>query len=217
MGQARNTSGHLVSLVDAQGGLRVVLKAQNANPSQEDLDAAARVIEDRLDAFGVAEPIIQTVGDDRVVVRLPNLSSADQDRVLNLVSQQGVLEFRVVKPGATEPLTPEDLEPVAFTGEILQDASTYFDPAGRVAVRFDIKREFTGQFGDFTSGNVGRYLAIVLNNNIQSTPTIQSRISDSGQITGEFTLEEASDLALVLRSGSLPITLQIEEVRAVGR
>ena len=219
MGQARNTSEKSsVSLVfNVQGGVRVILKAQEANPSQEDLNAAVRVIEDRLDAFGVAEPIVQIVGDDRVVVRLPNLSSADQDRVLDLISQQGVLEFRIVKPGATGPFTPEDLEPAAFTGEVLQDASTYFDPAGRVAVRFDIKWEFTGQFGDFTSSNIGRYLAIVLDNTIQSTPVINSRIEDQGQISGDFTLEEALDLALVLRSGSLPITLQIEEVRPVGR
>ena len=206
-----------VSLVlDVQGGVQVITKAQ-ANPSQEDLNAAASVIENRLKAFGVAEPIVQTVGDERVVVRLPDLSSADQDRVLNLISQQGVLEFRAVKPGATDPLTLDDLEPAAFTGEILQDASTYVDPVGRVAVRFGIKREFAGQFGDFTSSNMGRRMAIVLDDGVQSAPTLQGRISDSGQISGDFTLEEASDLALVLRSGSLPITLQIKEVRAVRR
>ena len=207
--------------LDLQGGLRVVLQSQEANPSREDLDAARSVIENRVNAFGVAEPVIQTSGDNRIVIELPGLSSADQDRALDLIGQQAVLEFRVVKPGAADPLTLDDLEPTAFTGEILQDASADFNRVGNATlggalVRFDIKREFANQFGDFTSRNVGNRMAIVLDNNIISAPTIQSRIADSGQITGDYTLEGASDLALVLRSGSLPITLQTEEVRAVG-
>ena len=207
--------------LDLQGGLRVVLQAQEASPSREDLDAARSVIENRVNAFGVAEPVIQTSGDNRIVVELPGLSSADQDRALDLIGQQAVLEFRIVKPGAADPLTLDDLEPAAFTGEVLQDASADFNRVGNATlggalVLFEVKREFAGQFGDFTSSNIGRRMAIVLDDNIQSAPTIQARIADSGQITGDFTLEEASDLALVLRSGSLPITLQTEEVRAVG-
>ena len=207
--------------LDLQGGLRVVLQSQEANPSREDLDAARSVIENRVNAFGVAEPVIQTSGDNRIVVELPGLSSADQDRALDLIGQQAVLEFRLVRPGATEPFTLDDLEPAAFTGEILQDASADFNRVGNATlggalVLFEVKREFAGQFGDFTSSNIGRPMAIVLDNNIISAPRIQARIADSGQITGDFTLDEASNLALVLRSGSLPITLQTEEVRAVG-
>ena len=207
--------------LDLQGGLRVVLQAQEDDPAREDLIAARRVIENRVNAFGVAEPLIQTSGDNRIVVELPGLSSEDQDRALDLIGQQAVLEFKLVRQGAADPLTLDDLEPAAFTGEILQDAQADFNRVGGATlggaiVLFDVKREFAGQFGQFTSSNIGRRMAIVLDDNVITAPTLQGRIDDRGQITGDFTLEEASDLALVLRSGSLPITLQTEEVRAVG-
>ena len=217
--------------LDLQGGLRVVLQAQDGVPLREDLNAARSVIENRVNAFGVAEPVIQTSGDNRIVVELPGLSSDDQERAIDLIGQQAVLEFRLVKPesaGKTvNPLDPnsgltlDDLEDVAFTGEILQDASADFNRVGTstvggAVVLFDIKREYAQEFGNFTGGNIGRRMAIVLDGVIQTAPTLQGRISDSGQITGINSLDEASDIALVLRSGSLPIDLQLEEIRAIG-
>ncbi len=211
--------------LDLQGGLRVVLQAEEANPSLEDLNAARNVIENRINAFGVSEPLIQTSANNRIVVELPGLTSADQERALDLIGQQAVLEFRLVSADAqnlaTEQMTLEDLEPTAFTGEILQDARADFNrlggaTLGGAVVLFDIKREFADDFGAFTGGNIGRSMAIVLDGNIITAPTLQGRISDSGQITGIGALEEASDIALVLRSGSLPINLQVEEIRAIG-
>lgn len=202
--------------LDLQGGLRVVLQSEEPNPASEDLNTARGIIENRINAFGVAEPIIQTSGSNRIVVEIPGLTADEQDRALDLIGQQAVLEFRLVSPGATDPITPEELEPPAFTGKILQGAQATFGQFGEHVVSFDVKREFASDFGKFTSSSIGRRMAIVLDGNVVSAPVINGRIDSQGSITGNFTLEEASDLALVLRSGSLPINLHVEQVRAIG-
>lgn len=210
--------------LDLQGGLRVVLQSEQPDPALEDLETARNVIENRVNEFGVAEPLIQTSGGDRVVVELPGLTAEDQDRALDLIGQQAQLEFALVRSESngltTAQLTLDDLEETAFTGEIVQTASADFQRVGGAAmgpaVMFDIKREYSGDFGNFTGTNTGRRMAIVLDDTIITAPTLQSRISDSGQITGIGSLEEATDIGLVLRSGSLPIDLRVEEVRAIG-
>ena len=210
--------------LDLQGGLRVVLQSEQPDPAPEDLQTARNIVENRVNEFGVAEPLIQTSGGDRIIVELPGLTSADQDRALDLIGQQAVLEFALVRPEAnalaTAQLTLDNLEETIFTGEIIRTASADFDRVGGAslgpAVFFEIKRENAADFGDFTGSNVGRRMAIVLDGTIITAPTLQSRISDSGQITGIESLEEATDIALVLRSGSLPINLQVQEVRAIG-
>ncbi|MFN2324141.1 MAG: protein translocase subunit SecDF, partial [Trueperaceae bacterium] len=102
----------------------------------------------------------------------------------------------------TQELLPSDLEDVAFTGEIIRTARADFERVGSAAlgpaVFFEVRAEDARAFGDFTGGNVGRRMAIVLDGEIQTAPTLNSRISDSGQITGIPSLEEAADTALVL-------------------
>lgn len=210
--------------LDLQGGLRVTLVSDTPNPASEDLATARNIVENRVNQFGVSEALVATAGNDKVVVELPGLTSEDQQRALDLIGQQAVLEFRIVKSEfnslPTEALTLDDLEPVAFTGEIVSTASAQFQqspgvPSGPVVV-FEIRASDAQAFGSFTGGNVGRRMAIVLDGRIITAPTLQSRISDSGQITGIGTLEEASDIAVVLRTGSLPISLKVDEVRAIG-
>ena len=206
--------------LDLQGGLRVVLQADTADPAPEDMKAARRVIENRVNQFGVSEALIQTSGTNRILVELPGLTTEEQNRAQDLIGQQAVLEFRLVKASATNKtdteMTPADLEPAAFTGEILQNAETGFSQFNQPIVNFQIRNRDANKFGQFTGGAVGRRMAIVLDNKVVSAPTINQRISDRGQITGQFTLPEATDLALVLRSGSLPISLRTEGVTAVG-
>ncbi|HEX7022294.1 MAG TPA: protein translocase subunit SecDF, partial [Trueperaceae bacterium] len=216
--QPWDTSGEppLALGLDLQGGLRVVLQSDTPNPSSEDLNTARRVVENRVNQFGVSEPLVQTSGRNRIVVELPGLTAAEQDRALDLIGQQAVLEFRLAKPNASPPYTLDDLEPAAFTGKILSGAQAGFGQFGENVVTFDIKSQYADDFGEFTQTNRGRAMAIVLDGNIISAPVINSRIDAHGQITGNFTLDEASDLALVLRSGSLPINLHVEEVRAIG-
>jgi SecD/SecF fusion protein len=215
-----NTEPPLRLGLDLQGGLRVVLQAEEDNPTVEDMETARNVIENRVNQFGVAEPLVQIIGNNRIVVELPGLSSADQARASELIGQSAVLEFRIVKPAANNKpdvdLTLDDLEEVAFTGEILSDARADFGQFGAPTVSFVIKPDFAGQFGDFTNNNRNRRMAIVLDGVVQTAPTIQAQISDQGEITGVGSIEEASDTALVLRSGSLPLNLDIEEVRATG-
>lgn len=210
--------------LDLQGGLRVTLVTEEPNPDPEDLNTARNIVENRVNQFGVSEPLVQTSGNDKIVVELPGLTSEDQQRALDLIGQQAVLEFRLVKAASNNinnaDLTLNDLEPTAFTGEIVSTASAQFQqtpgqPSGPV-VMFEIRPGDQTAFGNFTGGNVGRRMAIVLDGNIVTSPTLQSRISDSGQITGVGTLDEASDIAVVLRSGSLPISLKVDEVRAIG-
>ncbi len=210
--------------LDLQGGLRVTLVSETPNPDAEDLNTARNIVQNRVNQFGVAEAQVQTAGNDKVVVELPGLTADDQQRALDLIGQQAVLEFRLVRASAnnvaTEFLTLNDLEPVAFTGEIISNASAQFQqvpgqPAGPVVV-FEIRPSEHQAFGNFTGGNVGRRMAIVLDDVIVTAPTLQSRISDSGQITGVGSLDEATDVAVVLRSGSLPISLTVDEVRSIG-
>jgi SecD/SecF fusion protein len=206
--------------LDLQGGLRVVLQSDTPNPAPEDLQAARQVIENRVNEFGVAEALIQTSGTERIIVELPGLTTEEQERAQDLIGQQAVLEFRLVRPEAANKLDAEmteaDLEPAAFTGEVLSNASTVYDEFGRPTVSFQIRNQDASAFGQFTGGAVGRRMAIVLDGNVVSAPTINQRISNDGQITGQFSVEEASDLSLVLRSGSLPISLQTEGITAVG-
>lgn len=210
--------------LDLQGGLRVTLVSETPNPAADDLNTARNIVQNRVNQFGVAEALVQTAGNDKVVVELPGLTADDQQRALDLIGQQAVLEFRIVRAAAnavaTEFLTLDDLEPVAFTGEIISDASAQFQqapgqPAGPVVV-FEIRSGDQQAFGNFTGSNVSRRMAIVLDGVIVTAPTLQSRISDSGQITGMGSLQEAADVAVVLRSGSLPISLKVDEVRSIG-
>ncbi len=220
--QPWNTSGDepLKLGLDLQGGLRVVLQSDTPDPLPEDLQAARRVIENRVNEFGVSEPLIQVSGGDRIVVELPGLTSEEQDRAQELIGQQAILEFRILNPAsankAETELTDADLQPAAFTGEILQNAETSYDEFGQPVVSFQIRGQDARAFGQFTSQNIGQRMAIVLDGTVVSAPSINGRIDASGQITGQFTVDEASDLSLVLRSGSLPISLHVEEIRAIG-
>src|SRR5690606_13927413 len=134
------------------------------DPLTEDLAAARDIIENRVNQFGVAESLVETSGNDNIVVELPGLSAEDQERALDLIGQQAVLEFRVVRQAsnalAAEQLTLDDLEEVAFTGEIVADARAEFmqvpGSASGPVVSFDIQRDYISDFGSFTGGNVNR-------------------------------------------------------------
>jgi preprotein translocase subunit SecD len=102
------------------------------------------------------------------------------------------------------------------TGQYLSDARLIFDEYGRPAVGFSFRGEGASKFGKLTGDNIGQRLAIVLDGTIKSAPVIQERISSQGRITGTFTLDEAKDLALVLRSGALPVPVDVEQEQTVG-
>jgi preprotein translocase subunit SecD len=219
---------------------------------REATEQAKRIIEQRIDQFGVAEPTIQMYGRDdshQILVQMPGVD--DPQRVKELLKVTAKLELKAVVPGTQ--LYPTMEEAVASLGgtipsdrqvlpirEKRSDGTSiqgYYivertpiisgnelrDARGVPAqqgvgyhVSFSVREGADDRFGEWTGKNVGNYLAIVLNDQIESAPVINERISDSGQIEGNFTRQEAEDLGLVLRSGALPAKVAYLEERTVG-
>jgi len=193
------------------------------------------VIRRRIDELGTTEPTIQRQGADRVLVQVPGFD--DSARLKDLISQTARLTFHLVYPSlsaaqaqaqglpAGTMIVPSVggglellYEDVAIGGESLVDAQPGFDQRDSqpiVSFRFDTRGAIT--FGEITSANVNRRFAIVLDNQVITAPNILSPITGgSGQIQGSFTPESANDLAVLLRAGALPATLDIIEERSVG-
>ncbi len=208
--------------LDLRGGLRVLLQVKNkVIPSLEDLNQSRSVIENRVNQTGVTEPLVQINGTNRIVVELAGLSQADADRAIALVGKTAKLEFRLVRTTTdpnknTDVFTDADMEPAVMTGEAIAKAQTSYSQFGAPEVAFEMTPQGAVQFDKLTGDNPGRRFAIVLDGKVQSAPRINQRIAGSGVITGNFTLEQANDLALVMRSGSLKTELEIIETRNIG-
>lgn len=225
--------------LDLQGGIHLILRvdASKLPPELKNKDVtsvALEIIRNRIDQFGVREPVIQREGTDRILVQLPGIT--DRERALNLVGRTALLEFKLVSDNqrllkqATDGKVPsgfvlaedEQGSPVlldnegALTGSVLSDAWVEPGEMGLPEVSFRLTKEGAKQFGHLTGANINRRLAIVLDGKVQSAPTIQSRITDAGRITGRFTREQSNDLAIVLRAGALPAPIVLEEERTVG-
>ncbi|WP_223478010.1 protein translocase subunit SecDF [Oricola indica] len=195
------------------------------------------VIRGRIDELGTTEPVIQRQGTDRIIVQVPGLD--DPQRLKDLIGTTARLTFQMVDvttpvedaintrpPAGTEVLYSTDDPPIPYlietreivTGENLEDAQAGFDQRTNepiVTFRFD----GTGaqRFGRATQENVGRPFAIVLDNQVVSAPVINEPIlGGSGQISGNFSVEGANDLAILLRAGALPLTPTFVEERTVG-
>jgi len=202
---------------------------------------ALEKIRNRVDAFGVSEPSISREGAQRIAIQLPGLT--DTKRAIDLIGKTAQLEFKLVhsqapSPTATpppgmqllpmkkkDPRTGQLVDAGAFfvdrrpavTGDMLTEAHAEPDPNGQYEVRMRLDRRGTKLFEKVTRENVGRNLAIVLDETIFSAPTIKVPIPDGvAVITGSFTPEEARDLAVVLREGALPAPVTVVENRAVG-
>jgi preprotein translocase subunit SecD len=200
-------------------------------------EQALKIIRNRIDQFGVAEPTVQAQGTDEIVVQLPGIQ--DPQRAKDLIGKTAVLEFKLLAqgpqagtpehPGANVQVLPGKPEGgrrqqylverrTLLTGDALTNA--YVSPGSAtegMAVEFEFDARGGKQFGQVTSANVGRNLAIVLDGYVESAPTIREPITGGrGQITGRFDFTEAQDLANVLRNGALPAPLTLIEERTVG-
>ena len=193
---------------------------------------------------GIQDSVVTGQGEGRVLVQIPG-GQIDRTLARKLLAVTGHLEFKIVKdaapseellrakfpeglPAGTEIVNERDKETdrvltayllpeqANITGDYLQDARVSFDRQQRPEVAFQFNSEGGRIFGDLTEEHIGERLAIVLDKRVYSAPNIKSRIGSSGVIEGRFTSQEAADLAVVLRSGSLPIPVQIEEERTVG-
>jgi len=223
--------------LDLQGGSYLVLEAQDTQTlraTPETVDAVMRVIENRIDQLGVVEPTVQRQGSRRIIVELPGIQ--DPERAIELIGKTALLEFvdtqltqlpqgarwsadgkTVQLPPPGQPLALE--KKVILTGADLADAQASFaQTTGEPIVNFQFKGKGAKTFEEFTGANIGKYLTIVLDNEVISSPVIRDRIAGgSGQISGGFRdIREARDLAVLLRGGALPVPVEVIERRSVG-
>ncbi|MEP6800684.1 MAG: protein translocase subunit SecD [Acidobacteriota bacterium] len=217
--------------------------ASRRSTEESAVTQAIETIRNRVDEFGVAEPLIAREGTDRILVQLPGID--DPKRVKDLIKNTAFLELKIVEKGPStdrasllgpDGKVPADMELVegkpeagqrgaswyllrkaaAITGRDLKNARPSRSQMGGNSISFFLTAGGAEKFGAATSANVNRLLAIVLDKRVQSAPVIHERITDQGQINGSFTPEEANDLALVLRAGALPAGLTYLEERTVG-
>lgn len=211
---------------------------------QQAVRQAVDTIRNRVDAFGVAEPDVVIQGTDRIIVQLPGLKE-DINRAIEIIKRTARLEFKIVDdkanvseaergdiPEGDELLYEMNRNPrtssvtrkpwvvkkqILMTGDVLTDARITPDQMGRMIVAMDFNASGARQFERITSEHVGEKLAIILDNRVYSAPVIKTAISGGAAIIeGQFSADEARDLALVLRAGSLPAPVKILENRTVG-
>jgi SecD/SecF fusion protein len=200
-----------------EGGIR-----ERVNGATEQ---SLEIVRRRIDQIGVAEPTIQRVGADRILVQLPGVQ--DPNHIRKLLGSTAKLSFHLLSdsnigsrslPGADDGQRYQVKIRSAMTGERLKDARMAFDErSGQPVINFRLDRRGAQQFSDITRANVGRQFAIVLDGKVLSAPVINEHIGGgSGQISGHFTAQQANDLAALLRAGALPAPLTVIEERTVG-
>jgi preprotein translocase subunit SecD len=245
-------SDFLPSFEVARAGndLRYTMKAGAAQTlSRETVEQAKEAIDRRVNALGVAEPVIVVEGDDRISIQLPGVD--DPARVKDIIKTTAQLQFRIVENNGNTAPTPEalyqqlpatmrdqvDILPgnnedemgrvtgvvyyavnknVPVSGRDLKNARVQKGRVGEPVIGFSFTPDGSPKFSSLTGGNIGRQLAIVLDNKVVSAPRINGQIDGEGVIEGTFTQQQAADLSLVLRSGSLPASLTTLEERTVG-
>lgn len=227
--------------LDLQGGLQVLLEADvpaEQEVTTEQMRTARQIIEQRVNALGVTEPVVQTVDNRRILVELPGLDRPED--AIELIQGTALLEFvdtgpnplpegmcirtslNEGRPSPCEMLPDGEMMPepptyeTVMTGAGLLSAQASISQFGESYVNFLLDSEAGVIFGEYTRDNQGNFLTIVLDKQVISSPRINSIISSEGSITGSFSVEEAQRLALQLRFGSLPIPLEILSVRQVG-
>ncbi|MGE5618018.1 MAG: protein translocase subunit SecD [Sphingomonadaceae bacterium] len=212
--------------LDLVGGTHLLLQADMSKVGKQDQDAALkgviRVIERRINAYGVAEPIIQAQGSDRVIVELPGIKDVEQ--AISLIGKTAQMDFReqVVKPetGTTEWVVAKakgsDGQEHELTGQYFRRADVVFDPTtGMPEISFQFNDEGARLFEQITQRNLYKPVGIFLDNQPISTPTVRAVISNQGVIEGQFTLEEARNLAIQMNAGAMPVPVQVIEQRDV--
>jgi len=192
------------------------------------LDQAIEIVRRRVDEIGTNEPNILKRGNDRILVELPGLD--DPGRIKSLLGKTANLTFQFITQNSEESFGTEKLmfedeseeaivsKRIILSGDNLVDAKPSMDTQNNeTVVTFSLDRVGAKKFGKATSTGVGKRLAIVLDGKIISAPSVREPIiGGSGQISGNFTFQSATDLALLLRSGALPAPLSIIEERTVG-
>jgi preprotein translocase subunit SecD len=224
---------------DAGGGLirLTVPQAAITERIRQTIEQSIQIVERRVNQLGTVEPVIQRQGTDRILVQVPGLQ--DPSRLKELLGKTAKMEFRMVDTtvppdqaqqgrvppdsellmSSTSPKIPYVIKKqVLVSGGDLTDAQPGFDQrSGEPIVSFRFNTSGSRKFAQATSENVGQPFAIVLDNEVISAPVIREPITGgSGQISGSFTVQQANDLAILLRAGALPAPLTVIEERTVG-
>jgi preprotein translocase subunit SecD len=237
-GMLASTGQRSLDISDAGGGLIRLTPTEPAivERIRQAVEQSIQIIERRVNELGTVEPLIQRQGADRILVQVPGLQ--DPTRLKELLGKTAKLDFRLVDMSmsaeqAQQSGVPPDSEilygtkqhepylikkAVAVSGADLTDAQPGFDQrSSEPMVSFRFNSNGARRFSQITQENVGKPFAIVLDNQVISAPVIREPImGGSGQITGSFTVQEANDLAILLRAGALPAPLTIIEERTVG-
>jgi preprotein translocase subunit SecD len=216
--------------LDLQGGTSLIYEGDLKNIQEADkfeaMNSVRDVIERRVNAFGVSEPLVQVTGEDRIIVELPGVK--DINEAINLIGETPFLEFRAENPEPPS-LTPGpdgqinlDIDsaflPTGLTGKQFKRATLEFDQrTGQPQISLQFDAEGTKLFADITQQNIGKRVAIFLDDEILSAPNVQSAITN-GQavITGQFTVQEAKDLVTRLNSGALPVPIRLISQQDIG-
>lgn len=221
--------------VSSNGDVLIVRLSEAEKLATDDrtVRQSLEIIRRRIDEVGTREPTIQRQGADRILIQVPGVGSAEELKAI--IGTTAQLTFQPVVRRTTddqtvaragEEILPSLDEPGQFyvledtpvvSGEELVDAEPSFDQNGRPAVSFRFNPSGARKFGDYTATNIGNPFAIVLDDEVISAPVIQSHIAGgSGIITGNFTVEESTNLAVLLRAGALPAGLDFLEERTIG-
>lgn len=216
--------------LDLAGGTHLVYKADTSQLAASDVDASMQalrdVIERRVNAFGVSEPLVQTerggitgTGEERLIVELPGITNLSD--AISAIGSTPVLDFRLLEPIAGT--TTEEYVPTGLTGAYLTHANLQF-PSGRAGalsnapyIELQFNTEGATRFHDITSQNIGKQLGIFLDNALISSPVIQEAIPNGqAQITGTFTPASGAELVRNLNFGALPVPITLESSQSVG-
>lgn len=222
--------------LDLKGGAHLVYKADFKDIGQADqkeaLNSVRDTIERRVNSFGVSEPLVQVQGNDQIVIELPGIS--DVNDAIKQIGQTPLLEFRTqgdpskpqnatVGPDGKVVIDPlSGWEKTGLSGKQLKKATADVQQgssaiSSTVVVRLQFDAEGTKLFSDLTTANIGKQIAIVLDGQIISAPTVQSAITDgTAIISGKFTADEAKQLATRLNSGALPVPISLISQQNVG-
>lgn len=224
--------------LDLSGGTHLVYNIDTSKAGAADragaIAALTQVIERRVNAFGVGEPVVQTeqggalgTGEYRLVVELPGVT--DTQAAIKSIGETPLLEFKLVKAGQENNLTdaqgnpiPSSFEDTGLTGTYLSKASLQFGNGSSQSlatptVRIDFNADGTKLFGDITSANVGRELGIFLDGALLSAPVIQDKITDGTAIvSGNFSADQARDMVRNLNLGALPLPIVLESTQTIG-
>jgi preprotein translocase subunit SecD len=215
--------------LDLQGGTHLVLRADTSRvPTGENIEdrvsGVTHVIERRINAYGVAESIVQRRGADRIIVELPGIKNIEEAK--NLIGRTAQLDFREKKTVGTGPDAKTDWVIATapgsdgtekeLTGQYFKKAQVGFEQrTNKPEIRFEFDSEGGKLMGEITKRLQNKELGIFLDDQPISTPVVRAQITNEGVIQGSFTLEEARNLVIQLNAGALPLPVSIEEERTV--